>query len=113
MDGQLAQFDLTTMKDQERLVYRAIARWRHSVVRPPWNAPILRDGTYSTVLTLDCDRDQVDCRIDELAVVVFLEFDVAYCQATSSKLDFGGSLTVRAVLRGAVCGKQRLSRVIH
>jgi len=101
------------MKDQERLVYRTIAGWRYPVVRPLWNAPILRDGTYSTVLTLDCDRDQIDRRIDELAAVVLLEFDVAYCQATSSKLDFGGSLTVRAVLRGAVCGKQRLSRVIH
>jgi hypothetical protein len=101
------------MKDQERLVDGSIARWRYPVERPLWNAPILRDGTYSTVLTLDCDRDQVDRRIDELAAVIFLEFDVAYCQATSSKLNFSGSLTVRAVLRGAIRGKQRFSRAIR
>jgi hypothetical protein len=101
------------MKDQERLVDGSIARWRYPVERPLWNAPILRDRTYATVLTLDCDCDQVDRRIDELAAVVFLEFDVAYCQAASSKLDFGGSLTVRAVLRGAVRGKQRSTRVIR
>ena len=66
------------MKDQEWIVYRAIARCGHHVVRLLWNALISSNGTYATVLTLDCDCDEVDRCINEFAAVIFLEFDVAH-----------------------------------